>query len=77
MDRNNPHVRSLLDSSEEFRLLFREHEELEGKLAALDSIHYLTPEQELERRQLQKVKLRGRDRMELLIHQAREGSPPA
>jgi hypothetical protein len=77
VDKSNPHVRTLLETSEEFRLLFREHEELEGKLAALDSIHYLTPEQELERRQIQKVKLRGRDRMEHLLHLAGRQEGPA
>ena len=68
MDRNNPVIKALIDRNEEFRALFAEHEDLEQKLAALDSIHYLTPEQEMERKSLQKIKLRGRDRMEQIIH---------
>jgi uncharacterized protein YdcH (DUF465 family) len=70
MDRNNPIIKTLLESSEEFKGLFREHLDLEEKLAALDSIHYLSPEQEIERKRIQKLKLKGRDRMEDLIQQA-------
>lgn len=73
MDRNDPVIRNLLEGNEEFRNLFQEHETLEGKLAALDSMHYLSPQQEMERRQMQKMKLRGRDRMEEIMHQVRGG----
>ena len=74
MDRNDPLVRQLLEEETEFKELYREHEELEQKLARLDSIHYLSPEQEMERRQLQKIKLMGRDRMEIIMRQRREGA---
>jgi uncharacterized protein YdcH (DUF465 family) len=71
MDKKNPVIKTLLHEDDEFKALYAEHEELEGKLAALDSLHYLSPEQELERRQHQKLKLRGRDRMEEIIQMAR------
>jgi hypothetical protein len=67
MDKNDPVIRDLISGNEEFRSLFREHEELEKQLAEIDSHHYLSAEQDLERKRLQKVKLRGRDRMEELI----------
>ncbi len=70
MDRNNPVIKTLLDRDAEFKSLFTEHEDLEKRLATLDNIHYLTPDQELERKQIQKMKLRGRDRMEQIIHLA-------
>jgi uncharacterized protein len=71
MDKNNPVIKTLLHEDEEFKTLFVEHEDLETRIAALDGIHYLSPEQEIERRRLQKIKLHGRDRMEEIIHQAK------
>lgn len=68
MDSKDPIIRSLLEENEEFRSLFSEHEELENKLAKLDSIHYLTPQQEIERNNIKKIKLRGMDRMQEIIN---------
>jgi uncharacterized protein YdcH (DUF465 family) len=70
MDKNKPAVKELIDKNEEFRTLFQEHEELEAKLADLDKYHYLSPQQDIERKRIQKIKLRGRDRMEELLRQA-------
>jgi len=56
-------VKILLESNEEFKKLYNEHLELEKKIAEFDSKHYLTPEEELERKRLQKIKLAGKDRM--------------
>ncbi len=67
MDKSKPAVKELIDKDEEFRNLFQEHEELEAKLADLDKYHYLSPQQDLERKKMQKVKLRGRDRMEEIL----------
>jgi uncharacterized protein YdcH (DUF465 family) len=71
MDKNNPAIRSLLEANEEFRRLFREHETLEKELADLDKYHYLSPQQELERKKIQKIKLKGKDRMEEIIRLSR------
>ncbi len=60
-------VKILLESNEEFKKLYNEHLELEKKIAEFDSKHYLTPEEELERKRLQKIKLAGKDRMFELI----------
>jgi uncharacterized protein YdcH (DUF465 family) len=74
MDRNDPFIVSLIEGNDEFRRLFGEHEEIEQKLSAFDSIHYLTPQEDLERKRLQKIKLHGRDRMEQILHEAK-GEP--
>ena len=71
MDKNNPAIRSLLEANEEFRKLFQEHETLEKELADFDKYHYLSPQQELERKRIQKIKLKGKDRMEEIIRLAR------
>ncbi len=73
MDKNNPIIKTLLDQDEEFRLLWAEHAALEKKLAEFDGIRYLSAQQDLERKSLQKVKLKGRDRMEEIMLQFREG----
>lgn len=53
--------------NEEFRRLIEEHRNLEGLLAEFNSKRYLTPEEELERKRIQKQKLLKKDRMAELI----------
>ena len=55
----------------EFRRLLAEHEAYEAQLATYNSLRYLTTEQELERKRLQKLKLRGKDRMLAILRQYR------
>ena len=60
-------IRSLIDRDPELRRYYEEHVELEKKLAALQHKHVLTPEEDLEKKRIQKVKLAGKDRiMEIL-----------
>ena len=42
------------------------HQELEQRLSILDAHVYLTPEEQVERKQIQKKKLRLKDRMQIL-----------
>lgn len=46
--------------------LERQHAELEGRLDELDGHVYLTPDEQLERKQIQKMKLRLKDRIRVL-----------
>ncbi|HLA48508.1 MAG: hypothetical protein A3I04_02945 [Nitrospinae bacterium RIFCSPLOWO2_02_FULL_39_110] len=55
--------------NEEFRVLYLEHHDLEQKLTELTRSKYLTPEQEVEKRRLQKIKLAGKDRMARILKQ--------
>jgi uncharacterized protein YdcH (DUF465 family) len=60
-------IRTLIDRDAELRRYYEEHIELEKKLASLQHKHYLTPEEDLEKKRIQKVKLAGKDRiMEIL-----------
>jgi uncharacterized protein len=60
-------IRSLIDRDAELKQFYEEHLELEKQLAGLQHKHYLTPEEELERKRIQKLKLVGKDRiMEIL-----------
>jgi len=51
----------------EFRQLVTEHQEYEEKLAELDRLRYLTSEEEIERKRIQKLKLLCKDRMAQIL----------
>jgi len=60
-------MKSLVDRDAELKKYYEEHLDLERQLATLQHKHYLTPEEELERKRIQKIKLAGKDRiMEIL-----------
>ncbi|MCD4689237.1 MAG: DUF465 domain-containing protein [Desulfuromonadaceae bacterium] len=59
-------LQQLCDDRPRFRLLFEEHLLLEKQLATLDQKIHLTPEEELERKKIQKLKLAGKDEMEYI-----------
>jgi uncharacterized protein len=65
-------VESLRKDNEEFRKLLEEHHQLEGLLAEIDKKVYLTPEEEIERKRIQKQKLIKKDRMAELIRDFRK-----
>lgn len=62
-------VNKLVQENEEFRKLYKEHLELEDKIAEIDKKHFLTADEEAERKRLQKIKLAGKDRMFEIIKQ--------
>ncbi len=60
-------IQSLIPHDPELKQYYEEHLALERQLAEFNRKLYLTPEQELEKKQLQKRKLHGKDRiMEIL-----------
>jgi hypothetical protein len=73
MDIKSPAVKQLLSEDDRFRKLYEEHLKYERQLEELDKAHYLTPEQELQRKTIQKLKLNGKDRMSRLVRQAQSG----
>jgi len=50
------------------RTLYQEHLELKHQLEAFRSKLYLTPEEELEKKRIQKLKLASKDRMMDLLN---------
>lgn len=60
-------VRPFLGQNYELDRLWKEHEEFEAKLAELDRIKWPTPEQDFERKRMQKEKLAGKDRMLAIV----------
>ena len=54
---------SLLEREPELRHYYEEHNDLERQLETLQQKHYLTPEEEVEKKGLQKLKLAGKDKI--------------
>ncbi len=55
--------------SEEFKKLYQEHLELKHRVEELNNMQFLSPEQELEKKTVQKQKLKGKDRMSQILEQ--------
>ena len=68
-------IEDLKVTNPEFRRLTEEHLQYERRLEELNKLRYLTSEQELEKKQVQKLKLRGKDRMAEILreHKSRLG----
>jgi len=66
-------IEILKKENEEFRGLAEEHQKLEKLLAELDSKRFLTPEEEYERKRIQKQKLLKKDRMAALVREYKKG----
>ncbi|MDI6745335.1 MAG: hypothetical protein QMD07_08170, partial [Thermodesulfovibrionales bacterium] len=59
----------LLKENEEYKKLGDEHKSLKEALAEIDRKIHLTPEEEVERKRIQKLKLVKKDRMAELIRE--------
>ena len=53
----------------EFCRLIEAHQQYEDQLAAYNDLRFMTSEQEVERKRLQKLKLQGKDRMLAILQQ--------
>ncbi len=70
MEQDQALVQQMLDSNPRFRLLYEEHLLLEKELQNIDSQSFLTPEAEVERKKVQKLKLAGKDEMFGMLRRA-------
>jgi uncharacterized protein YdcH (DUF465 family) len=60
-------IHTLIEREPELRRYYEEHVDLERQLQSYHQKLYLTPEEEIEKKRLQKLKLAGKDRiMEIL-----------
>ena len=62
MDENTL-IEHLKQTNPEFRQLTEQHLQYERQLEEFNKLRYLTSEQEMEKKRVQKIKLRGKDRM--------------
>ncbi|HEU4341273.1 MAG TPA: DUF465 domain-containing protein [Candidatus Binatia bacterium] len=66
---------SLLDKDSELKKYYEEHQELEKKLSEFHHKHRLSPDEEVEMKRLQKLKLVGKDKiMEILGRYRQRGA---
>jgi len=64
-------IQQLLDHDNELKALYLEHQELKQKLESFRNKLYLTPEEELEKKRIQKLKLASKDRLMEVLHRHR------
>lgn len=65
-------AKALAEENEEFKVLGDKHRTLKAKLAEFQSKVHLTPEEELEKKTIQKQKLAQKDRMADLVREYRQ-----
>ena len=58
----------------EFQQLEQEHRKLDSELMSFETHVYLSPEEEFERRRLQKLKLAAKDKMMEMIRRFKTGN---
>jgi uncharacterized protein YdcH (DUF465 family) len=64
----------LRTESTEFQQLEQEHRRIDKELMNFEIHVYLSPEEEIERRRLQKLKLAAKDKMTAMVRQAKVGN---
>ncbi|MBI4378662.1 MAG: DUF465 domain-containing protein [Nitrospinae bacterium] len=66
---NEQLIEKVKKENEEFRTLYLEHLELEKRLSELNKSKFLSSDDEVEKKRLQKIKLSGKDRMAKILKQ--------
>jgi hypothetical protein len=64
-------IQALLPHDPELKQFYQEHLDLEQQIAELNRRLYMTPEQEFEKKELQKRKLAGKDRIMQILDKHR------
>ena len=67
-------IRSLIDANPELRRHYEEHSELKRRLETLRQKPYLTEEEEIEQKRIQKQKLAEKDRMMEILARHRQAA---
>ena len=67
-------IQANLEGNPELAKLWSEHLELEKKLDEMNQRVYLSTEEQVERKRMQKLKLAGRDRIEQILAELRGAS---
>jgi hypothetical protein len=66
-------VARLLPHNEELRGYIEDHRRYEDQLEKFNQRPYLTNEEEVEKKSIQKLKLAGRDKIEAILAEHRQG----
>ncbi len=60
-------VRELLKTNQEFKRAYRDHQKYEEQLERMNAIRRMTSRDEMERKNIQKLKLKRKDDMERIL----------
>jgi uncharacterized protein YdcH (DUF465 family) len=63
-------AQELIKNNFEFKQLYKEHETLEVQINTISKKKHISSDDEIHRKELQKKKLVGKDRMEQILRQA-------
>jgi len=66
-------IRKIIPKDQELKRLWDEHLEYEEKLDQLNKRRYLSTEEEIRRKEIQKRKLQGKDKIEEILRKYRKG----
>jgi uncharacterized protein len=66
-------IARLLPHNEELRRCIEDHRRYEDQLEKFNQRPYLTNEEEVEKKSIQKLKLAGRDKIEAILAEHRQG----
>jgi uncharacterized protein len=64
-------IRKLIPKDKELKKLWDEHQGYEEKLEQLNKRRYLSTEEEMRRKEIQKLKLHGKDKIEEILRKYR------
>lgn len=67
-------LQRLRKENQEFQRWEQEHRQLEETLLSIDAHPYISPEEEMERKRVQKLKLAAKDRMMEMVRRSQFGS---
>ncbi|MDA3901824.1 MAG: DUF465 domain-containing protein [Desulfuromusa sp.] len=67
MDVDQTLLQNLTETNPRFRMLYEEHNLFEKQLSEYDKKGLLSPEEELEKNKVKKMKLVGKDEMEKIL----------
>ncbi|MDY0290736.1 MAG: DUF465 domain-containing protein [Desulfuromonadaceae bacterium] len=71
MDLSQEDITRLAADDPHFRMLYEQHRIYEKQLKNFDNSTYLSSDDEFERKKIQKLKLAGKDEMNMIVSQAR------
>ena len=72
MEMGQEDITQLAADNPHFRLLYEQHQIFEKQLQSYENSVYLSAQEELERKKIQKLKLAGKDEMEQMLAQKRK-----
>lgn len=70
LNMDNAQIQEIMKISEEFKVLFDDHVRFEQDLEAICSLKFMPPEVETKMKEIKKIKLRGKDRMQQIATDA-------